>query len=39
MKKRVAKIVAAVALMITASASVGCILFFADEPKALKNMD
>ncbi len=39
MKKRVAKIVAAVALMITASASVGCILFLAEEPKALKNMD
>ncbi len=39
MKKRVAKIVAAVALMITASASVGCLWFLADEPKALKNMD
>ena len=39
MKKRIAKIAAAVALMLTASASVGCILLAAEEPKALKNMD
>ncbi len=39
MKKRVAKIVAAIALMLTASASVGCIFLAVDEPKALKNMD
>ena len=39
MKKRMAKILAAVAMMITASASVGCVLFIVEEPMALKNMD
>ena len=39
MKKRIAKIAAAVALMLTATASVGCVILLADEPKALKNMD
>lgn len=39
MKKRMAKIIAAVAMLTTATASVGCILFCIDEPKALKNMD
>ena len=39
MKKRIAKIAAAVALMLTATASVGCVYFCVDEPKALKNMD
>lgn len=39
MKKRIAKIAAAVALMLTATASVGCVLLALDEPKALKNMD
>lgn len=38
MKKRVAKIVTAIALMLTASASTGCVFLIADEPKALKNM-
>ena len=37
MKKRMAKILAAVAMF--ASASVGCVLLCAEEPKALKNMD
>ena len=39
MKKRMAKIMAAVAMLTTATASVGCVLFCIDEPKALKNMD
>ena len=39
MKKRIAKIAAAVALMLTATASVGCVFLLIDEPKALKNMD
>lgn len=39
MKRRVAKILAAVAMLATASASVGCAWFCAEEPKALKNMD
>ncbi len=39
MKKRMAKIIAAVAMLTTATASVGCVLFCIDEPKALKNMD
>ena len=39
MKKRMAKVLAAVAMLATASASVGCVLLCAEEPKALKNMD
>lgn len=39
MKKRIAEILAAVAMMITASASVGCAIWIIEEPKALKNMD
>lgn len=39
MKKRMAKVLAAVAMLATASASVGCMFWFAEEPKALKNMD
>lgn len=39
MKKRMAKVLAAVAMMLTASASVGCALWIVEEPKALKNMD
>lgn len=39
MKKRMAKILAAVAMLTTASASVGCVLWCIDEPKALKDMD
>lgn len=39
MKKRMAKVLAAVAMLVTASASVGCAIFIIEEPKALKNMD
>ncbi len=39
MKKRMAKVLAAVAMLATASASVGCIIWLVEEPKALKNMD
>ncbi len=39
MKKRMAKVLAAVAMLATASASVGCIWWCLDEPKALKDMD
>lgn len=39
MKKRMAKILAAVAMIATASASVGCVWLCAEEPKSLKNMD
>lgn len=35
MKKRLAAIVSAIALMITGAASMGCMLFFIEEPKAL----
>ena len=39
MKKRMAKVLAAVAMLATASASVGCVIWCAEEPKALKSMD
>lgn len=39
MKKRMAKILAVVAMLTTASASLGCAWWIAEEPKALKNMD
>lgn len=39
MKKRMAGMLAAVAMLLTASASVGCVLWCVEEPKALKNMD
>lgn len=39
MKKRMSKILAAVAMLTTASASLGCVWFCVEEPKALKNMD
>ena len=39
MKKRMAKVLAAVAMMLTASASVGCMFFCVEETVALKNMD
>ena len=34
-----AKILAAVAMLATASASMGCAWWMCEEPKALKNMD
>lgn len=39
MKKRMAGMLAAVAMLLTASASVGCMWLCVEEPKALKNMD
>ena len=39
MKKRMAKVLVAVAMLATASASMGCLWWCANEPKALKNMD
>ena len=39
MKKRMAKILAAVAMLATATASVGCGWWLFEEPKALKDMD
>ncbi len=39
MKKKAAQILTAIALMLTASASMGCFIWCAEEPKALKNMD
>lgn len=39
MKKRMAKVLAAVAMLATATASVGCGWWMVEEPKALKNMD
>ena len=39
MKKRMAGMLAAVAMLLTATASVGCAIFIVEEPKALKNMD
>lgn len=39
MKKRMAKVLAAVAMLATASASVGCIWWLIEEPKALNKMD
>ena len=39
MKGRMAKILAAVAMLATATATIGCGWWICDEPKALKNMD
>ena len=39
MKKRVSAVLAAVAMLITASANIGCVLWWFDEPKALEDMD
>lgn len=36
MKKRIAGIVAAVAMMLTGAASMGCMMFLVDEPYAPK---
>lgn len=38
MKGKMAKVLAAIILMTTASASLGCLWFWSDEPKALSNM-
>ncbi len=39
MKKRLAAIVSAVALMVTGAASMGCMFFFTEEPNALKSFN
>ncbi len=39
MKKNLSRLLAAIAMLATASASVGCVWWFVDEPKALENMD
>ena len=39
MKKRMAKVLAAVAMLVTASASVGCAIWIIEEQKDLKNME
>ena len=39
MKKRMGKVLAAVAMLATASASMGCIWWCVEEPKALNKMD
>ena len=36
--KTLTKVMAAVAVLVAGSASMGCVFFAADEPKALKNM-
>jgi len=38
MKKTIAKIMAAVALAATGAASLGCLWFIADEPKAIDSL-
>lgn len=37
--KKIAALVAAVAMMATSAASMGCIWYFLDEPKALKSFE
>lgn len=39
MKKRMAKLLAAVAMLLTTTASVGCIWWMIEEPKALNKMN
>ncbi len=38
MKNKMAKVLAAVALLLTGVASTGCIFFFSDEPKAINSL-
>lgn len=38
MKAKLAKTIAAVALLLTGVATTGCMFFFSDEPKALNSM-
>ena len=38
MKRKIAYLVAAIAMMAVGSASVGCVWVFADEPKSLRAM-
>ncbi len=39
MKKRVAAFISAIALLATGAASMGCMIFFMEEPKALKSFN
>lgn len=39
MKKRIAAFVSAIALLVTGAASMGCIIFLTDEPKALNSFN
>ncbi len=39
MKKRVAKVLAAVAMLATAGANMGCVWFCLEEPNSLQKMD
>ncbi len=39
MKKKIAGALAAVAMLVTGAASMGCVLILCDEPKAIKGMD
>lgn len=38
MKKRIAGIIGALALVLTGAASMGCMIFFADEPTSPKSL-
>ena len=38
MKKKLAGVVAAVAMMLTGAASMGCIFFLSDEPRSLSSL-
>ncbi len=39
MKKKIAAFVSAIALLATGAASMGCMFFFTDEPKALDSFN
>ncbi len=39
MKKKIAAFVGAIALLATGAASMGCMIFFTEEPKALKSFN
>ncbi len=39
MKKKLSAVLAVVAMAVTASASMGCLIWLFEEPKALSNMD
>lgn len=39
MKKKLSYVLAAIAMLATSAASMGCMWFLADEPKALSKMD
>lgn len=39
MKKKLSALIAVIAMAVTASANMGCLLWCLEEPKALKDMD